>query len=465
MFVSGEVIDKIITDTSLEFGRITTLNYDETGGRILNETDNKIVWKDIKIFPEKYEEMKKGYSEDYNVGAIDIEVIDLMAKYEDTIYRMISRSAYNTSNMYVIRKIYLNQLKFWNDYLTRNDVNLYIAGLAHNVVTYIPYCLCKERNIKTIIVKPFSLLNFPFYYISDDNIEDKTIVANALEGKYNFADFTNNKEMFENIYHRYVLKEGDTAQACIKKYAQLKYFVKSRTQGFLRVVRARKPYLMFFKAKEIIKGRTEYIFNELYIHGKYYKPKQEDRYILYAMHYQPEATTLPLAKSYVDQKLVIEAIAKSLPEGYLLYVKEHPNQKSGCGREAGFYKEILEHKNVRLIKRNVGTDTLIDKAIAIASITGTILLESSCKEKPTIMFGNGLYEMVPGVQKVYTLGSVKDALEKVLYGKIKISNHSLKRYFCMLSSFLILEEETDSLGREICKIIRDGCLWEPDINE
>jgi hypothetical protein len=53
------------------------------------------------------------------------------------------------------------------------------------------------------------------------------------------------------------------------------------------------------------------------------RPIAGEQYVLYPIHFQPEASTLVQAPYYLDQAALIEDISKSLPVGYQLHVKEH----------------------------------------------------------------------------------------------------------------------------------------------
>ena len=203
LYIGGDLTDKILEDCTIKVKNLLTFNYSETGGHILTRNPKGISWKDLALSSESYNEIVNGYYPDRTSCIVDVKTIDLMAKHEDTIYRMITRSTYYSSNLYFIRKVYLNHLRFWSNYISKNKINLYVGHLAHNVATYIPYCLCKELGIKTVIIKPFSLGNYNFSYISDENNTDRTIVKEIIEhgGKSFVIDkLKNNKEIFEDVY-------------------------------------------------------------------------------------------------------------------------------------------------------------------------------------------------------------------------------------------------------------------------
>jgi len=123
--------------------------------------------------------------------------------------------------------------------------------------------------------------------------------------------------------------------------------------------------------------------------GFFDTPVPGGRYVLYPIHFQPEASTLVQAPYYLDQAALIEDISKSLPVGYQLYVKEHVSNRGR--RPLSFYKRLRETFGVRLLGPDEDTWTLIRGAAAVAVITGTVGWEGLLFGKPVVTFGDVFY--------------------------------------------------------------------------
>ncbi len=119
------------------------------------------------------------------------------------------------------------------------------------------------------------------------------------------------------------------------------------------------------------------------------QPAAGERYVLYPIHFQPEASTLVQAPYYLDQAALIEDMSKSLPVGYRLYVKEHVSNRGR--RPLAFYNRIRDTFGVRLLGPDEDTWSLIRGAAAIAVITGTVGWEGLLFGKPVITFGDVFY--------------------------------------------------------------------------
>lgn len=123
--------------------------------------------------------------------------------------------------------------------------------------------------------------------------------------------------------------------------------------------------------------------------GFFDAPDPNEKYVLYPIHFQPEASTLVQAPMYLDQPALIEDISKSLPVGYRLYVKEHVSNRGR--RPLGFYQRLRKTFGVRLLGPDEDTWSLIRGAAAIAVITGTVGWEGLLYGKPVITFGDVFY--------------------------------------------------------------------------
>jgi Capsule polysaccharide biosynthesis protein len=125
------------------------------------------------------------------------------------------------------------------------------------------------------------------------------------------------------------------------------------------------------------------------------KPVAGERYVLYPIHFQPEASTLVQAPMYLDQVQLLQDVAASLPIGVRLYVKEHVSNRGR--RPLEFYQALRAIPSVRLLGPDEDTWALIRGASAIAVITGTMGWEGLMFERPVVTFGEVFFNHHPSV--------------------------------------------------------------------
>lgn len=124
-------------------------------------------------------------------------------------------------------------------------------------------------------------------------------------------------------------------------------------------------------------------------------PTGGERYALFPLQVQPEASTLVRGFLYDDQVALVRDIAKSLPIGMRLYVKEH--YASRGRRSAAYYRAIRETNGVRLIAPDVDVAPLIRAAAMVLTISSTMGWEAILWERPVVTFGEVFYNAYPGV--------------------------------------------------------------------
>ena len=133
------------------------------------------------------------------------------------------------------------------------------------------------------------------------------------------------------------------------------------------------------------------------------------QFVFYAMHVEPELWFQGRSPEYFYQHAAIVSLSRDLPAGVILAVKEH---HPGIGRRPdGFYDQILDLKNVRLIHVDDPGLQVVHEASAIATISGTVGQEAAVLGKPVITFGrHNLYNVLDHVRVVTREEDLKPAL-------------------------------------------------------
>ena len=109
------------------------------------------------------------------------------------------------------------------------------------------------------------------------------------------------------------------------------------------------------------------------------------KFVYFPLHVQPEFTIDVRAPFCTNQVALIEAIAKSLPVGHCLVVKDHPAMRGS--RSLEYYREIKKLYNVQLMSASSDSHKIIRNAEAVITIVGTTAWEGLLYEKPVIALG------------------------------------------------------------------------------
>jgi hypothetical protein len=131
------------------------------------------------------------------------------------------------------------------------------------------------------------------------------------------------------------------------------------------------------------------------------------------LHFQPEASTTPMAGCFTEQILVAQLLHACLPDDVLIYVKEHPRESNWTKRTKEDYEDLIALPKVRLIARGVDTFALRENCTAVATCTGSAGVEALFRSKPVMLFGNRFYQYVRGVFRIQSMKDCKDAVEAI----------------------------------------------------
>ena len=192
-------------------------------------------------------------------------------------------------------------------------------------------------------------------------------------------------------------------------------------------------------------------------------PSFDSPFVYYPLGIVLERHILIDAPFYTNQVELIRHIAKSLPVGYRLFVKEHPVQQSREWRKISEYKEILEIPNVTLIHPNSSDKKLLENCSLLINTAGSSAFEATFYGKPSIIFGNAIYSYLPSVYKINSIESLNDVIKSSL--KTKVNSLDLAKYMKVLSENLIDFSFANFFSQFVKRFAYNGGYNDVDINE
>jgi hypothetical protein len=153
-----------------------------------------------------------------------------------------------------------------------------------------------------------------------------------------------------------------------------------------------------------------------------------ESFVYYPLHYEPERTTNPDGGAYQDQLINIIFLRKYFPRSVKIVVKEHPAQfmraRTGYrGRSPLFYRQLKNISGLILLPPHVRSDALIERSIAVATISGTVGFEASCTEKKCILFGETWFKGMPNCYSVDQLPSFTEFVKYEVSSRPEIEEY------------------------------------------
>ena len=312
------------------------------------------------------------------------------------------------------------------DELKPDFIIMTITNVHHD---HLFYKICQARGVKILILWQSNLRG---RYIISSRID---LIDHAeYNEKHNFGSFSE----IQNYIKKYgttalIIAHTKTFQNSKIKYLQsaLKYLFSDNSNvktHFTYYGRTKFSVLRKTLINEIKKKYRQYFINKNLIRNI----ENKKPFIYFPLHLEPERSTLISAPLFTNQIEVITNIAKSLPNGYNLYVKEHPVMSIRGWHSIFYYKQIMSLPNVILIHPSVKSEYIIKRSSLVISISSTSALEAGYYNKPSITLSNQDFSYLPFVYQIKALHDLPNAIKTSLQKKVNISD--LNNYLNLIES-------------------------------
>jgi len=381
-----------------------------------------------------------------NIPELDGDILKKFSHEENLAMKMMDRqdpTGYNFS-FDERQSFFRHLLRNWIYIIERYDIDLVISpSIPHRVFDFALYIASQIKNVNFIT---FKQTVWPGYIIPMKKIDEIPL--------YNQSQTKNNEiveKYITKIKSNYLNAEPDYMKAQKKNQATsnlklVSNWIKKRKliNSLVWIFKDSNSYWKL-KGERIQESRiTNFQKQLILLKGRKYKKKLKKNYkllssvpdysrkfIFVALHYQPEETSNPSGDIYVDQSLMVESLLKYSSNDTYLYIKEHTSQfhplmEGETGRQQNFYKRLLEFERVKLISTEVNSFDLIDKSMAVVTLTGTVGVESVIRHKPVIVFGTAWYEHLTGVFKIRSMEDLRNALVEIENG-VLIEDDSINK--------------------------------------
>ncbi|MBI1920075.1 MAG: hypothetical protein HYS23_03235 [Geobacter sp.] len=249
--------------------------------------------------------------------------------------------------------------------------------------------------------------------------QQKNLVI-PFKDKHSFADMTlgkifnssNARKLKRKLFHKYVQKKRE-------EYDEIGWVIRF---NFLKLIR------------------------RLLLASSYSEPDLAERFVYFPFHVPHDIQLTSRSRLFYNQEAFVEYLARILPYGCKLYIKEHP--ASIGGHSSTVLKKVLkQHNNVQLIHPRTNSFDLIRHAELVISVNSKVGFEAIMQGKKVLVVGDAFYK-----RKGVTFDSdnlnnlepvLRDALEASSPDQGKVTDFLTKAYAWSYPCELFLMEETN----------------------
>jgi hypothetical protein len=138
-----------------------------------------------------------------------------------------------------------------------------------------------------------------------------------------------------------------------------------------------------------------------------------DRIIYYPLHVPADMALTLRSPTRLDQLALIEALARQLPRGWSLAIKEHPAMIGAVG--AAPLKRVLKrNSNIALLNPRLNNYEVLRRATAVVSVNSKSGAEALLLGKPVFVLGDAFYGRSGLCRPLASAGDFGEALRAIL---------------------------------------------------
>jgi len=290
------------------------------------------------------------------------------------------------------------------------------------------YQMCKKKGVQVL------MLNNSNFGESSIIVEDISKFDDSLSLEQFESD---TKSLDKTLEFQQSLKKN-IQKNLLNRKKPLDYIKSSLEFIFSKNINVNTNYNYYGRTKfNVLKNELEYNINlrsrKNFIDSNLNRnPNINSKFIFFPMSLDMERSTLIDAPFYTNQIEVIRSLAKSIPIEYKLFVKEHPSQFLRGWRKISDYKILENIPNVELIHPNFSQDTLLKNCNLAITIGGTAGFEAALHSKPSIIFNDLRYSILPSVYRLKSLEELPQIIRKWL--NVKVDQNDVSKYVNLLNS-------------------------------
>jgi hypothetical protein len=306
--------------------------------------------------------------------------------------------------LYILEK----ECKLFEEILQESTPKFLVIKITDSHQSHLLHMMCRSLGIKTLMLGWTRFGNRCAIYDEFDKFENMNNVTHKSRTSDELLQFL--QSFHSSKAATPMISSKHTLSQRIRKYFQHLILLNSDY--------VKNYYPHYGKSK--FKVMTQFIFMKRKLRRRFIDKNflqnipLNSKFVYFPMHTEPERALLLVAPYYTNQIEVITNIARALPMGYKLYVKEHRAMALAGWRDISYYKQILDLPNVELIHPFVDPDDLFKNCSLVITIGGASGVEGAFYGKPSIVFADVSYTLLPTVKRIKNFDELPKAISELI---------------------------------------------------
>jgi hypothetical protein len=320
-----------------------------------------------------------------------------------------------------------NYSSIFDKIMQDNDIGCIVQELGGFIAPLTLYYVARKNNVNHVFIEPAMFrkrvvftLNRLYADITDTDERDLEMsdelsqLLNEYMTKKTVVIPKKDRHFFQDMTFRRLFSSDNFRRLGRKLFHK---YVLGREEEY--------NWIMRYINMHVIKA-----FRRKLLSGYYTQPQEGEKYVYYPFHVPLDVQLTARCPEFFDQETLVGKIAGSLPQGYMLYIKEHPAAIGG--HSLSKLKDALaRHGNIRLIHPGKNSYDIIRNAACIITVNSKVGVEAIMQGKPVVVLGKTFYRGKGVTIDVEDINDVSKAISEAigLRPDMEKSRHFLNRAF------------------------------------
>lgn len=354
------------------------------------------------------------YSSTFN-AADEEGLADIAARYGVNPNRLIAheKSTYEIADSAVLFSKFVNHAKalslIFDEIESVHDDFIIVQELGGFLSVLAVYFEARFRGIDNFFIEP-SFFRARLFFVK--NSLESYSVKNSSSGQptdevLNYLDETIKSGLIvvpkkDAMAYRGVLKK------VFNRHNFSRFFSKLYTKYFLGQSEEFSHIFVY------IKKHLRMIVNR-YLLARKYTSLPEDPFFYYPFHVPDDVALTLRAPEYYDQCALADYIARTIPAGTLLCLKEHPARVGALDRSR-MCQLLKKNDNIRLLDSAINNYKVFDACLGVVTVNSKSGAEAAAVGKPVACLGDAFYRESPIVTTIDKLSELELFFTAVVSG-------------------------------------------------
>ncbi|WP_116106138.1 hypothetical protein [Lewinella sp. IMCC34191] len=357
-------------------------------------------------------------------------IFELYTDLKPTVIKMMDRlDRYGPARSYPQREsLYRRQFLYWLAFLREYQIEAFVgSNLPHEITDFLIAELLRVLSVRRVTFyqwTPDIVLPLNDYRQLPDQKTRPAAPIGIADGEIveRVNQRIQNQQRGGESATPFYMQADRIRRQKRKREAHWLRRATSKVRGIWTATGLRYAYYLLIE-KNLLLPRRDRQFEEHYRARASAELPLDVPFIYLALHYQPEATTSPLGEAFVEQYRIVDLLLAAFPENVSIYIKEHPNQRY-IGRGDDYFARFPSSTRIRFAAMDFSSADLVEHAIAVATVSGTVGFESLWKGKPVLLFGYTYYGGAPETYRIQNMADARLAAAAVLGHSAAVPNGS-----------------------------------------